>query len=233
VEGICCSFRLNRTSGCLISLCRTWDTTRPDVSGHRERTGHAPQAPLPKPATKRLFIGIPLAATTAHDLIALVNRIRPKATDGLRWSAPESWHITLQFLGSTPAQQFECVAAHLRELRHPRLQIQLASLGTFARAGVLFVDVHITPQLLALQQLVTAATANCGFIPEDRPYHPHITLARRKGRGGNRQFRNLQLQITPPPHFSEFIAESFVLYESIPTPEGSRYEVRESFPLNA
>lgn len=205
-----------------------------DVSDQRERTRqNALQAPLPGRPVLRLFIGIPLADTTANDLVALANRIRPKATDGLRWSAPESWHITLQFLGSTTAQQFECVVARLHELHHIPVHIQLGSLGTFPRAGVLFVDVHVTPQLLALQQSVTAATAPCGFAPEDRPYHPHITLARRKGRGGDREFRNLKLQITPPPHFSSFTAESFVLYESVPPPEESRYEIRERFPLNA
>jgi RNA 2',3'-cyclic 3'-phosphodiesterase len=205
-----------------------------DESDQRERTNQsAPQAPLPGRPVLRLFIGIPLAITTANDLVALANRIRPKATDGLRWSAPESWHITLQFLGSTTAQQFECVVARLRALHHMPVHIQLGALGTFDRAGVLFVDVHVTPQLLALQQSVTAATAPCGFAPEDRPYHPHITLARRKGRGGDKEFRNLKLHITPPRPFSSFTAESFVLYESIPTPEGSRYEIRERFPLNA
>ena len=186
----------------------------------------------------RLFIGIPLASITTRDLAAEVNRLQstsrnPARSDSYRWSARESWHITLQFLGSTTAQQFECVVARLRALHHIPIHIQIGALGTFARAGVLFVDVHVTPQLLALQQSVTAATANCGFTPEDRPYHPHITLARRKGRGGNKEFRNLRLQVTPPPHFSSFTTESFVLYQSIPSPEGSRYEIRERFPLNA
>ena len=186
----------------------------------------------------RLFIGIPLASITTRDLAAEVNRLQstsrnPARTDSYRWSARESWHITLQFLGSTTAQQFECVVARLRALHHIPIHIQIGALGTFARAGVLFVDVHVTPQLLALQQSVTATTANCGFTPEDRPYHPHITLARRKGRGGDKQFRNLQLQTSPSPHFSSFTAESFVLYQSIPSPEGSRYEIRERFPLNA
>ncbi len=101
--------------------------------------------------------------------------------DGLRWSAPESWHITLQFLGNTP--QYECIVARLRELRSPPVPIQLEGLGFFERAGVFFAGVGLTPELQALQQRVTAATGLCGFIPETRPYHPHITLARSKGKG--------------------------------------------------
>jgi 2'-5' RNA ligase len=205
----------------------------PNVSDERQRPGeNGQQTQSPARQVLRLFIGIPLAAATASDLAAAVHRLHSKAApEILRWSAPESWHITLQFLGSTTLQRYECVTAHLREQRHPSVQIRLGALDTFDRAGVLFVDVPVTPELLALQQAVAAATAPCGFTLEMRPYHPHITLARRKGKGGGRELRNLELQIDPPPRFSSFTAESFVLYESIPAPEGSRYEIRETFML--
>ena len=86
---------------------------KPKVSDQRERTAqNAPQAhspgrpvpPRPSPMASPLFIGIPLAAATANDLTAAVNRLRSTANQraasgNLRWSAPESWHITLQFLG--------------------------------------------------------------------------------------------------------------------------------------
>jgi RNA 2',3'-cyclic 3'-phosphodiesterase len=179
----------------------------------------------------RFFIGIPLARNTADDLTVAVRQLRPEATsDKLRWSAPESWHITLQFLGSATRQQYDCVVDRLRALRHGPVPIQLGALGIFDRTGILFADIRVTPQLLALQQLVTAVTASCGFIPEDRPYHPHITLATRKGSGGGRELRDLKLQ-NRGPNLSGFTAESFVLYESIPAPGGSRYEIREHFPL--
>jgi 2'-5' RNA ligase len=186
----------------------------------------------------RLFIGIPLAPATARDLDAEVKRLQstngnPALPDNLRWSTRESWHITLQFLGSTSPEQYECVIARLREVHHSQVLVELGAIGTFPRAGVLFVDVRVSPQLLALQKIITAATAPCGFTPEDRPYHPHITLARTKGKSGGRELRNLNLQTSPPPHFAGFTAESFILYESAPTPEGSRYEIRERFPLHA
>ena len=183
----------------------------------------------------RLFIGIPLAATTTHDLVAIADRLRSKSAPEslLRWSAAESWHITLQFLGSTTPQEYECVTARLHELHQPPVVVELGAVDTFDRAGVLFVDVRITPQLVALQQAVTAATIPCGFVSESRSYHPHITLARRKGRVGDRELRNLKSQIDTLPHFASFTADSFVLYESRATPEGSRYDVRERFLLTA
>jgi 2'-5' RNA ligase len=173
----------------------------------------------------RLFVGIPLAAEVIEELSALSMRLQSSA-DGLRWSAPESWHITLQFLGNTP--EYECVVARLRELRTPLLPVQLEELGFFERAGVFFAGVRLTPELSALQQRVTAATGLCGFVPESRPYHPHITLARSKSKGAT-ALRALKSKIHREPKFSGFVAPEFVLYESVPGAKGSHYEVRQRF----
>ena len=103
--------------------------------------------------------------------------------DGLRWTAPESWHITLQFLGNATAEQLQCLTARLGEVRSAAVAVQLGELGCFDRAGVFFVDVAVTPELAALERSVVAATSRCGFVAEARPFHPHITLARAKGAG--------------------------------------------------
>jgi RNA 2',3'-cyclic 3'-phosphodiesterase len=182
----------------------------------------------------RLFIGVPLADTTADSLAATAQQLRAIAgPDGLRWSARESWHITLQFLGTTKPEQYNCLTARLRGVYSSPIVIELGSVGIFDRAGVLFVDVRVTAALTSLQQAVLTTTTPCGFRPEDRPYHPHITLARAKGKAGGRELRTLKSQARQHPNFVGFTADSFLLYESIPTPEGSRYEVRERFPLHA
>jgi RNA 2',3'-cyclic 3'-phosphodiesterase len=175
----------------------------------------------------RLFVGIPLAAAVIEELSAISLRLQ-SSEDGLRWSAPESWHITLQFLGNTP--HYECIVERLRELRSPSVPIQLEGLGFFERAGVFFAGVHLTPELRALQQCVTTATRLCGFIPETRPYHPHITLARSKSKG--RGLNALKSKVHRQPKFSNFVAEEFVLYESVVTRSGSLYEIRECFRLD-
>jgi 2'-5' RNA ligase len=167
----------------------------------------------------RLFAGIPLAAAVVDELSAISVRLRSSA-DGLRWSAPESWHITLQFLGSTGQEQYECTVARLREMRSPSVPIQLEGLGLFERAGVFFAGVSLTPQLLSLQQRVTAATGLCGFIPETT-----------KGKGRTHGLHELKSRIHRQPAFTSFVAEEFVLYESVTRPTGALYEVRERFRL--
>jgi 2'-5' RNA ligase len=179
----------------------------------------------------RLFVGVPLAAEVIDELSAISMRLQSSG-DGLRWSAPESWHITLQFLGNTGLPQYECIVARLRELRSPAVPIQLEELDFFDRAGVFFAGVVLAPPLRSLQQRVTAATGLCGFMPETRPYHPHITLARSKGKGRAPGLRELKTRIHRQPRFTGFVAEVFVLYESVARPNGSHYEIRERFRLS-
>jgi 2'-5' RNA ligase len=178
----------------------------------------------------RLFIGIPLASIVIDELTKLTASLRAK--DGhLRWSPPETWHVTLQFLGSTDQQQYNCLIPRLREIYLPRIPIRLESTGIFDRAEIFYVDVKPAPALLVLQQAVIDATTPCGFAPESRPYHPHITLARAKDKEATSALDRLKSRSDRDPKFTLFMADEFVLYESFTLPTGSRYEIRERFPL--
>ena len=172
----------------------------------------------------RLFVGIPLAAEVIDELAAVLLRLKSK-NDGLRWTEPESWHITLEFLGNTAEEKYANLVEHLRQVHSPPVPVRLEELGFFERAGVFFACVGLTPELLSLERRVAAATSLCGFAHEARPYHPHITLARDKGRG----LRELKTRIQRQPTFTRFVAEEFLLYESHLSSSGAHYEIRERF----
>ena len=178
----------------------------------------------------RLFIGIPMAEAVVHELASVRAQLERPA-DRLRWSAPESWHVTLQFLGNTTPEQLQCVKDGLRAIVSPLVPVKLEGMGFFDRAGIFFVSVLLSQELLALERQVVAATARCGFVAETRPYQPHITLARNRGRSEG--IRRLKGAILPEPRFPAFAAREFLLYESFPGPAGSRYEVRERFTFAA
>jgi 2'-5' RNA ligase len=182
----------------------------------------------------RLFVGIALPPQVSHALERIRQQFEPRSGPDLRWSEPAAWHVTLQFLGQVSEERATCVHEQLKTIRAAHVPIRIEDLGFFDRAGVFWAGVTLTPELLALQQFVTAAMRHCEFTPEDRPYSPHITLARAKGRGSSRALQPLQkaLEKNKPPLHAEFIAEEFLLYESIPGREGSRYEVRAHFPLD-
>ena len=178
----------------------------------------------------RLFVGIPLPDEVVRELAAVVARLRPGAGN-LRWTASESWHITLQFLGETTQELYECLAARLGEVHAAPVAVQLGELGFFDRAQVFFADVVVAPRLIALEQRVLAATSQCGFVAETRPFHPHITLARAKGQGRGTELRELKARIRSQPSFTRFTAREFLLYESHLGPGGAQYEVTARFGL--
>ena len=196
----------------------------------------------------RLCVGIPLADGVVSEFAAAVAKMKPGAP--LRWTEPESWHITLQFLGNATQEQFECLRAQLGEVRSAQVLVQLGALGCFERPGVLFADVKMTPELTALEQRVIAATSRCGFRAEERPFHPHITLARKtendgareRGSKGKREedrgnkhavtLRELMAKAGSQPRFTRFTAREFLLYESHTERKGARYEVRSRFALD-
>ena len=182
------------------------------------------------PDTMRLFIGIPLAAEVIDGLERLSHSLR-SADDRLRWMSAESWHITLQFLGETSQERYNCLVPRLREIAWVSPSIQVGGLGVFDRAGVFFADVHVSPELGQLQRSVVAATAKCGCSAEDRPFHPHITLARAKGDDRMHALRKLKKRVSLNLEFTPFTATEFLLYEAFLDPRGSRYEVRERFPI--
>ncbi len=179
----------------------------------------------------RLFVGISLADAVHGELAAVVARLRPRAGN-LRWTAPESWHITLQFLGEVRPDKYECVAARLGEVRGAPVPVRLEALGTFDRAGIVHAGVEVTEELALLQQRVMASTAQCGFAPDTRPFHPHITLARSKGRQRGFRVDTFGSLLEGAPAFTPFVALEFLLYESFLGASGSRYEVRARFKLN-
>lgn len=180
----------------------------------------------------RLFVAIPISGQTTRELGEAMEGMRERpGAEELRWSPPESWHITLQFLGNVAAEKFACLLLHLRKIQTQPVKIVPEKICTFGRRGILYVSVEATPGLLGLEKQVTAATALCGFAREDRPYHPHITLARTRGRSGRDGIalaadKNGELTL-----FTAFTAGEFALYESF-LGGATRYEIRERFPLS-
>jgi 2'-5' RNA ligase len=172
----------------------------------------------PHPTFMRLFLGLPIPPELAQALVRLAQAIElPKG----RWTGPENLHLTLVFLGEVAEPTLPPIEQELSELNFAPFQLKLPSLNIFPRAGVLFAEVEPARPLLHLQAKVADSMARCGFTPEDRPYHPHITLARFHG-----TLRLSKSQhVLPPSLQRSFIADTVNLYRSNLTPSGSHYEI--------
>lgn len=175
----------------------------------------------------RLFVGLPLDAHATAHLERFTEPLK-RGTPSLRWAKPESWHVTLQFLGNATDEQYAALVSHLRAIQGIPAIFTLHKTAAFDRTGIFYAAVEPSPSLLALHDAVVHATAHAGFVSEERDFHPHITLARRRGRERSSELRRLSGKPLAP---LKQIAYEFLLYESHLSPAGSEYTVRERFPL--
>ena len=127
----------------------------------------------------RLFIAINFNGDTRSHLLALRDELRSNARHG-RFSAPETLHLTLAFLGECNAAQTAAAKAALNLLTFEPFAITIDSAGQFKRNGgdIWWAGVKSSTALSKLQGALTARLREAGFTLENRKYSPHITLGR-------------------------------------------------------
>jgi 2'-5' RNA ligase len=131
----------------------------------------------------RLFVAVtppPEALDELSSATAAMRSARPE----LRWTRPDQWHLTLAFLGEVDDQARADLSVRLGRAAagHPPMRLALHGVGRFGNR-VLWTSV--AGDVVALRRLaasVRAAARRARVAVEDRPYRPHVTLAR--GREG-------------------------------------------------
>ncbi len=184
--------------------------------------------------TMRLFAALPLSLEAIERLARL--RLRLSAPgDGLRWSTPEQWHITLQFYGEIDEERGVCLREGLahRTLSSPP-EVVLDGLGRFEAKGILYAAVAVTPSLLLLQERVVAFGKACGVVPESRAFRPHVTLARSKGRPRPKTPGHATTPELPPFGAAvRWFGDEVQLIQSTLSPRGAEYTVYSRRSLTA
>lgn len=184
---------------------------------------------ISKEHTQRLFVAIPVPEHISGKLEDWT-RAHKEKLPFRKWSHPRDYHITLQFLGDTPAAKHEALQAVLREAKATPLSLALNGAGTFGppkAPRVLWAAVSGDLERLASLHLeVIKATRSIGFEPEDRPYAPHITLAR--GFAGSGEMPP-EATVSAPATF-EWEADRFVLMRTHMN-ASPMYEVIGEFPF--
>ena len=130
-------------------------------------------------------------------------------------------HLPLPFAGPVNDQVQACLEKGADGLRIPPFELVLDRLGVFRRARVLWIGAEAPRPLTELAAGLRAAAAACGLQPEERPFVPHVTLAR-KIRPGLR---------LPRPEPVRWVVESFVLVASETLPGGAEYRILRRWPL--
>lgn len=133
----------------------------------------------------RVFIAIPLPVDLKSKLIALQQEFRPLPLEAA-WVRDAGFHLTLKFLGDVDSTQItpiiSCMAATVQYCQP--FSLSLAGIGVFPHESsprVLWVSVQdVAGDLRHMQQALDAQLMQVGFPSENRPFAPHLTLARLK-----------------------------------------------------
>lgn len=166
----------------------------------------------------RLFLGLPIPAELANTLARTARTLNlPNA----RVLPPENLHVTLSFLGQVGQAKLPAILRELDGLQVEPVLLRFTSIDLFPRAGILFAEIDPTLRLLSLQRQVVARMARCGFPPDDRPYHPHVTLARLRSPTP----LSSKQTILPSAAQEQFTADVVNLYQSRTLPTGAHYEI--------
>jgi len=188
----------------------------------------------------RTFIAIELPEPLKASLRELQDRLSAQPPRGaVRWVQPQGIHLTLKFLGQTPAHRIEGIIEALRSacLPVPSFAYTVGGLGCFpnpVRPRVIWVGVQEPTGVLSrLQGAIEDACAGLGFEREGRAFHPHLTLGRLRDGVSTRDCRTIGeiVQRTEVASLGTAAARGISLIRSDLRPSGAVYTTLEEIEL--
>lgn len=188
----------------------------------------------------RLFVALEIPERLREELERRARSLRgplPKA----RWVRPQAMHLTLSFLGETSPERLPDLHRELADAcaTATALDLRLQGVGAFpprGRARVLWTgfaaaDGRPCQELARLRTAVARAVERAaGVAPDDRPFHPHVTLARCSPAWPREALERFFGAFGEPPPDAFTVGEA-VLFESELGPSGARYQVVRTYPF--
>jgi 2'-5' RNA ligase len=178
----------------------------------------------------RLFTAIDLPDEMIWKLERLLSVLRPEAL--IKWSPLDNLHVTTKFIGEWPPERLPELETALESLlpREP-FSIELSGLGWFPNERsprVLWAGVHAPSDLADMARDTDKKLAEIGVPQEERPFSPHLTLARIKNPVPLNQLRK-KIQELQPAAMGSFEANCFHLFRSDPGSHSSIYRKLRAF----
>jgi RNA 2',3'-cyclic 3'-phosphodiesterase len=182
----------------------------------------------------RLFVAVDPGAEIVERIGAAVvtaRGIAPKA----RWAPIAGLHVTLVFLGEVPDEQAGEVIARTREVasKHAPMTLRFGGASCFGgrKMRVLWAGIEGEIEALrAMQKELSLSLVGFGQGLEDRPYTPHLTLARSATASGEPAFDGVVTALAGQV-FGEVRVGEVVVYRSDSKTGGSEYTAIARVPL--
>jgi 2'-5' RNA ligase len=170
----------------------------------------------------RLFVAVPVPETVARFLQGVQISLKKQ---GFRasWSNTATLHLTLKFMGDTPAEMIDPIIGALEQtaLDHEPFELRARGVGVFPsvkRARVIWTGVRSENEALSdLHQCLDINLGQAGVPRSTKRFSPHLTLARLKTRVDSHKLIEV-IKAFQNVESDGFDCASLDLYQSVLTP---------------
>lgn len=178
--------------------------------------------------TLRTFIALLLPDEALRALEREQQHLSDRA-GGVKWVRPGAIHLTLAFLGATPAAAIAKISTLVQETaaRFQPIDFTLQGIGAFPgirSPKVIWAGVRTGQALFDLQRRIADGLEGLGFHRDARPFTAHITLGRVRDHRARSALRPL-LEERRDISFGEFQAGRLAFVQSDLQPSGPVYTI--------
>jgi RNA 2',3'-cyclic 3'-phosphodiesterase len=164
------------------------------------------------------FIAVPIPIEISERLLLLQAELK-ELFPFRSWVHKQDYHITLAFLGEASSIQLDQVKQAMEQIAksHCSFMLTLDKIGVFGNRlapRILWQGVKEEPKLRELREDVYHACIDIGFSLDQRPFAPHITIARKWQ--GEKEFalEKIRTMTAGKVENASFLAAHIVLYQT-------------------
>jgi len=184
----------------------------------------------------RAFLAIDPPQEIYNKIIKIQEHLKKSIRGDIRWVRPEGIHLTLKFFGYIYDSDIANISNVVKDnvVNMKPLSLNVRSLGAFPsvnRPRVLWLGIDgDTDAVVNLQMEIDAALEGYGFTKENRPFKPHLTLARIKE---PKELIGLAEAIKKNDNYvaGSFSVSGLTLFKSDLKPTGAVYTKLSYFPF--
>jgi len=185
----------------------------------------------------RAFLAIEPPEDILQKISGLQEKLKREIRGKISWAKPPGQHLTLKFFGDISQDDVNniCAAVQKQTVSEPPLNLKIEKLGVFPddrRPRVLWCGVTgDAEKLITLQKKLDGDFAAIGFPAEERPFRPHLTLARIKDW---RDLMGMNEALVKYGTFTagEFVCKELILFQSKLSAQGAVYTKLAEFALS-
>jgi 2'-5' RNA ligase len=183
----------------------------------------------------RTFLAFEIDEEVMKKVLALTGRL--KSIDrSVRWVKPENSHVTIHFFGEIEESNIQRIRGIIKDACTgiEPIPVEMSGISAFPsleRARVIWYGVHDDGRLNTVYGKVYDALKGTDIVEklERRPYTPHLTAGRVKGRINTKLIE--EIRRLEESTFGSFDIRELILFKSTLTGSGPLYDKIERFHL--